>query len=576
MEIKKTMAQTDKREAYTRFGLLLGIVILLNIISYFFFVRFDLTKEKRYSISAPTKKLVENLSDKIVVTVYLEDGLPAGFMRLRSATKDMLQELATYSNGKITYQFVNPLEGAKTEEEKKKIYNELLAQGLTPTNLQVKTEKDYTEKVIFPGMIVNAGGQYIPIPLLENQIGYSPEQALNNSVILLEYKIAAALKKLSNTKPAHIAFLTGHGELSGAAVEDFAQTLQNARYAVSIVNLSGVKTDSIPAQNSLENVDVLIIAKPQTTFSEKDKWSIDQFVMKGGKVLWLVESLAADMDRLRTEGAFVAQDMQLGLDDMLFKYGVRINKDVVQDAQLCNPIPVIDQNTGQPMLFPWYYFPLLTPSASHAIGKNLDPVASYFSSSIDTLKNPEIKKSVLLSTGQYSRRLEAPVRISLADVKLKQDETVFNKKDIICGVALEGKFTSLYKNRKAFVETEIAQNQTGTIEQGIQNKMIVLADGDILKNEIRKDGVVLPLGFNQYTQQTLQNKDFLLNSIEYLLDDNGLIETRNKEIKLRLLDKKKVQNEKGIWQIINTVLPLLLVFLFGVFYQYRRKRKYAR
>ncbi len=572
--------KSEKYQSIFRIIILFLIILAINFIGNFIYKRFDLTKEKRYSLASPSISLLKKLNQRVLIKVYLDGDLPSGFLRLKNSTKDILQEFKAYSNNKIEFEFIDPFKNAKSDAEKKAIYEQLLDKGLLPTNLKLKSDESYTEKIIFPSLLVSIGESSVPVQLLENQIGYSPDQALNNSVILLEYKISNAIKKIVRRDAPMISFIQSYGSLPEKNLADIKSTLSKAKYRIETVDITAKRPtgtgDSVSNWIN-ELTDVLVIAKPQIPFSEKDKFRIDQFIMKGGKVLWLIDPMKADMDMLRSaEMMFTAQGVDLNLDDMLFRYGVRLNKNLLQDAQLNNPIPIIDQSNMQPMLFPWLYFPLLTPSANHPIGRNLDPIASYFSSSIDTIASIGIKKSILLTTSMYSRALPDPVRVHLSAIKEKPDFKYFKQRDIPVGVLLEGKFTSVFKNRLDYLFLQkLTENNIKVLENGVESKMIIIADGDIIKNDADESGQIYPLGYNQYTQQTMSNKDFVMNCIEYLVDNDGLIASRNKEIKLRLLDKAKIKEEKTKWQLINIIFPLGMIIAFGIFYAYRRRKKYA-
>jgi ABC-2 type transport system permease protein len=574
--------KSTKYNAIITFLILICIALIINFLASLLYTRVDLTAEKRYSLSSPTKKMIGNVKDKIYIKVYLEgNDLPSGFLRLRNSTKDILNEFKSLSGNKIKFEFIDPFAKASSDKEKKAIYESLVAKGLIPTNLKLKSDESYTEKILFPAMAISMGEVTIPVQILENQIGYQPEQALNNSIILLEYKIANAIKKISRRTSPSITFMQGYGTLPPQNVVDIQNTLKSASYKVDMVDITAqhasTTTDSVSNWINEDLTDVLVIAKPTMPFSEKDKFRIDQYIMKGGKVLWLIDPMAAEMDMLRNEQMmFMAQKRELNLDDMLFKYGVRLNPSLLQDAQYQNPIPIVDNSNGQPMLYPWLYFPLLSPNNGHSIGRNLDPVAGYFVSSIDTIQN-NIQKKVLLHTTAYSRALLDPVRVHLSAIKEKPDMKYFKQQNIPVGVLLEGKFTSLFKNRLDYVFlSQLEKNNIKVLEEGVASKMIVLADGDIIKNDVGSKGNVFPLGYNQYTEQTLSNKDFIVNCIEYLVDDDGLIESRNKEIKLRLLDRQKVKEQKIKYQLINTILPILFIVLLGMYWAWNRKKKFAK
>jgi len=559
--------------------MVLAIILLVNLIAAFIHRRFDLTSEKRYSLSDSTKKLLGGLKNKAFVKVYLEGDLQSSFLRLRNSTEDILKEMNSESGGKIQYEFINPVKNATNEDEKIKIYQEMAAKGLMPINLKLKTEDNYKEQVIFPTLEVNVNGKSWPVQILEQQIGYAPEEALNHSIISLEYKIANAIKKLTDNKTYTIGILQGHDEYIPSQLQDLNRLLAESRYQVNFYDVSKKQLSS--AGDSLgtwfpENIDLIIIARPLKEFSDVEKYRLDQYVMNGGKILWAIDAMDARMEYMRNESnMFVAQGIQLNLDDLLFNYGVRINKNLVQDAQQSAPIPIIDNSTKEPMLFPWLFHPLLTPSYTHPIGKNLDPIYGQYSSGIDLIQN-DIKKSVILSTSQYGRALPEPVRVHLASVNDKPDFKYFKQPNIPVAVLLEGKFPSLFRNRLDL--TFVKQLQAiGKEPKNIsrENKMIVISDGDILRNEVTSKGEVYPLGYEPYSHQTFANKDFVLNCIEYLIDPNNLLETRNKEIKVRMLDAKKIKLESTKWQFLNLLLPFGLVVVFGIIYHYVRKRKWT-
>lgn len=569
----------DKKTLWVRLAAVVAILTLVNLIASYIYMRFDMTTEKRYSLSPATKNLLSHLKSKAYIKVYLDGSLPSGFLRLRNSTEDVLKEMASASDGKIQYEFVNPVKNATTEEEKQNIYIELSQKGLLGTNLKVQGEDNYKEQIIFPCMLVSIDGKSFPINILEHQIGYSAEEKLNHSVIGLEYKIANAIKKMTDTKKYTIAVLQGHGEYIPDQVFDISRILEESKYQIQIVDVSQKMKSS--QGDSLgtwipPNTDLLIIARPTESFSEVEKYRIDQYVMHGGKILWALDAMDARTEYLKNaENLFMAKGYELNLDDLLFKYGVRINKNLVQDAQQSAPIPLIDNNSREPMLFPWIYTPLLTPSSGHAIGKNLDPVYSQYASSIDTIQN-EVKKYVILSTSQYGRALPEPVRVHLAAIKEKQDFKYFKQPYLPVGVLLEGKFPSLFKNRlgNEFVQQATVLGIQPKYES-VPTKMIVLADADIIRNDVSPKGEAFPIGYDPYSQQTFANRDFVLNCIEYLLDGNNLLEARNKEIKVRLLDAQKIKTEKTKWQVINLVVPCILILLFALIYQYIRRRRWT-
>ena len=569
----KTGKITNRADALIRLALLLGILLLVNIVATLYYFRLDLTTEKRYSISKPTINLVKNLKDVVTIKVYLDGDLNAGFTRLKQSTRNILTELRAYGGRKIEFEFIDPM-AIQNLDERKAVITDLLQRGLSPTNLTTKSKTESKQQLIFPGAIATFAGREMPIQLLESQIGYGPQEVLNHSEILLEYKFANAIKKLTQYQPPAIAFLEGHGELSELQTADIRQLLQSLQYEVKSLNLS--TNFNIPIKYS-----VAVIAKPTVPFSEKDKYKIDQFIMRGGKVLWLLDGTNASMDSLRTspDGQFVAGN-DFNLDDMLFKYGVRINTDVVQDINLCNSIPLIVGKMGnapQTEMFPWYYFPLLVSQNNHPIIRNLDPVASFFASSIDTIMNKGVNKTILLHTTQNAKAQLAPTRVHFGILQSKPNPAYYNQSELPVAVLLEGSFQSVFNNRLSpeFLAAGDSVAELKFKEQSNDSRMIVIADGDIIRNEVRSDSGAYPLGYYGYTKQQFANRDFVLNCIEYLADESGILETRNKEIKLRLLNGVKVQDEKLKWQIINLVLPISIIVLAGLAFGYWRRKKFA-
>lgn len=543
------------------------IVILVNYIGSFVFFRFDLTTEKRYSISEATREMLRGLEDVVFVRVYLSGDLPAGFARLRDATREMLDEFRAYSDSNIEYEFIDP-SGSPDEKTRTEVYQQLTKQGLQYTNLEYNEGDKVSEKIIFPGAIVSFLGRETPVQLLKSQMGASSEEMLNNSVQQLEYEIASSIRKLSHPGSQRIGFIEGHGELDSLDVADIARTLRED-FSVQRLKIEG-------KLSSLENLDAIIIAKPVSPFSEKDKFIVDQFLMKGGKIMLLVDGTVVSMDSLQQSSTTMALPLSVNLEDMLFKYGARVNSNLVMDLRSL-PIPVVTGYVGnQPKqeLFPWFFFPLVIPEGKHPIVNNLDALKTHFVSSIDTVGKPNIKKTFLLSTSKYSKIASAPTRVSLNILRDKPDEKQYRNGPEPIALLLEGEFESVFTNR---IPPQIEQDREIAFkEKSLRTKIIVAGDGDIIRNEVNKNrDKVLPLGFDKYTQREYANRDFILNSINFLLDKSGLIISRAKEFKLRLLDRQRIEKERLWWQIVNTVLPVFLVLLFGLIHNFLRRRKYS-
>ena len=559
------------------------IIILSNYIGSFVFERFDLTSENRYTLSETSEKLASNLDDIVYVKVYLEGEFPAGFKRLRDETKEMLDEFRAYSSGNIEYELINPSESSD-EKIRNEIYKQLYKQGLRPTDLNTKNEDGFSNQIIWPGAIFIYKGKEHPVQLLKSQIGASPESMLNSSIESLEYEIANAINNLTTINKPSVAFIEGHGELDKYETASIAESLAEF-YTVDRLSLDEklnslterVIVDSTKAFVVKIKYNVIIIAKPLDRFSEKNKFIIDQYIMYGGRVVWLIDPVFASMDSLQKADVSMAIPIDLNLDDQLFTYGVRINTNLIQDLQSA-PIPVITGMVGnQPKteMFPWFFFPLLTPANNHPIVNNLNAIKGEFVSSIDTIAKKGIRKTGLLKTSQNSKVTNAPTRISLGMLRFEPDPSQFNQGSQVAAVLLEGKFESVFKNR---ITPQIEKaNEINFKDESINNKMIVIADGDITKNHVNKrTNEYLALGFDRFTRQEFGNKDFMLNVVGFLCDDSGLMSVRSKKLKIRLLDKTVLKSDKFKWQLINTVLPIGLILLFGFAHYFDRKKRFTK
>ena len=552
------------------------IIILVNIIGSMVYHRFDLTHEGRYSLSKATKKLLSEIDDYIYIEVYLEGDFPAGIERLSLETKQILSEFKT-QNDFIQFTFINPTE-SKDNVTRNEILKQLYDKGLNPTNLQIKNGDSYTEKIIIPGAIVKFGANEIAVQLLKNQIASSPDQNLEQSIRELEYEFTNAIKQLRSSSKPSIAFLKGHGELDGLDIKDLRNTLTQ-QYSIDEIDLREFEVDSLGKPNlkkklkELKLKKLLLIAKPKSTFENLDKYFIDQYIMNGGKVIWMLDATNADMDSLSNKGSFIASTLRdLNLGDQLFKYGVRINSNLVEDISSSKiPVPTsFINNIPQWELLPWRYFPVSIPTLNHPITNNLNAVKFDFVSSIDTIKtNTEINKTVLLHTSPYSRLVNTPYEISLQKALEQPTQNDFNIQQAAIAVLLEGKFESLFKNR-----INKLSNELPFIKSSKPNRMLVISDGDIAQNQISR-GAALPLGYDNYEKRQYGNKDFILNAVDYLLEEDALIAVRTRELKMRLLDTQKINLERSFWQILNLLIPIILVITFGIFKQKKRKKKFT-
>lgn len=580
MEKTQSKQKSMKRNSLVQLVAGLLIIILANFIGSFLFTRFDLTAEKRYSLSPATKELLKGIDDIVFFRIYLDGDFPAGFKRLKNSTKEMLDEFRAY-NKNIQYEFINP-SASESEQERNDTYQLLIEKGLQPTDLQVNTKEGRKQQMIFPGALANYKSNEVPVELLNSQIGVPPEEVLNNSVQSLEFKLAGAIRSLTVVNKPSIAFIRGHGELENKYIYDIGQALSK-QYTVGVIGIGGqlsslTKRDSLSEDKTriVNKYDAIVIAKPDTALPEKDKFIIDQYIMRGDKVLWLIDPVKASMDSLEASDNTLGIAMDLNLEDMLFRYGVRINTDLVMDLNAM-PIPL---NTGQvgnqPKIdfFPWYYFPVITPTIDHPIVKNLNAIKMEFVSSIDTIRVPDVKKTILLKTSNYSRTISTPALITLSILEQEPDERAYVGPPKTVAVLLEGEFRSDYENR---IPPEIQFNKDiGFIAKSKPTRMIVVSDGDVIRNQLHfSQGYPMPLGCDQYTGETFGNKDFILNALDYLLDESGLISIRSRELKLRQLDMTKVNNNIIFWKTFNIGFPVLLVILFGVVRNYLRKKKFS-
>ena len=573
-----------KKNQIVSFLVTMVIVVVLNVIGSFVFTRFDLTSEKRYTLSPTTKDILNGLDDYVYFKVYLEGDFPAGFKKLRRETKEMLDEFRAYTKY-IDYEFINPSESGDAAE-RNDTYRQLYQAGLNPTNLVDKNSDGSTKQmVIWPGALVSyRNNTEIAIDLLENQLGQSPEDALNASMQNLEFRLIDAVKKVTRLQRPNIAFIQGHGELETQDVYDIVQTLAQ-NYNVDTVTING-RVDALIHRTQHEDKDVkafasydaIVIAKPTQPFDEKDKFLIDQYIMHGGKVLWLVEPVFATMDSLQSQESTVGIEQDLNLDDMLFKYGVRLNRDLLLDLT-CAALPIrTGQVGGQARLeyFRWYYFPLLQAASDHPMVRNMNAIKADFVSSMDaTTSADDIEQIPLLKTSDYTKVSGAPVFITLAMLRQTPDQRMFSTKCKTVAYLLKGTFTSLYANR---IPQEIMDDQaTDFMETSKPTAMIVVTDGDIIRNQIDiRTRQPLPLGFDQFTQITYANKEFIENCISYLVDGEGLVDIRSRELKVRLLDPTKVSKQRVTWQVVNTLVPIALIVILGFVMSLIRKVKYSR
>jgi ABC-2 type transport system permease protein len=553
---------------------LLVLLVAVNYLASQIHYRMDLTAEKRYTLSEPTKKLLRNLDDRVSISFFLDGEMPAPFKNLSNETKELLQEFRELGKTNIQLKFGRPGEGLNDTARINFINYITDTLGLKPTNVQVQASagESQEERLVYPGALISYKDNDIAVNLLEGQSMTGGYQTLNNAEALLEYRFASAIQKLTTDTVPVVGYLLGNGEPQTYNFYDLIEHTIRPRYGFSFVPIDSVPV--IPPE-----FDAIMIVKPTVPFNDDQKLKIDQYVMNGGKVIWMIDQLYAEMDSLqRSQSDFVAFDRGLNADDILFKYGVRINRDLVQDIK-CDKLPQVVGSFGdkpQVELIPWPYFPLLSSYSGHPISKNLDDVLSIFPNSIDTVKTEGIQKTILLATSSASRSLSTPAIVTLNSAKTREEVSSFTQKNIPVAVLLEGQFTSLYANRLAGAKADALARAGSPFRNSSTpgNKMIVISDADLVANVVSQKDGPLPMGENQYTQYKYANQDFIINCIEYLTNPSGILETRAKDYSLRLLDPKKVDSGKLQWQILNILVPMGMIILFGIVYQAVRRRKY--
>lgn len=563
-----------RRQLITETAIKAAILLLVGILSSFLYARFDLTADRRYSLSKPTKQMLQRIDDEILFRIYLDGDLPAGFKRLQNSVREMLDEFRAYGGENIQYEFIDPTENPN-QQTRERIFRELYQKGLDPTNLQVK-EKDgsSSQKLIFPGIMVSYGGRDVAVNILKNHVSASAEANLQTSIQSLEYDLTFAINQLLTPESPVIGFIRGHGELLPEQMDDMAYTLGK------FYTLRQVDADAgLTATDSAGRLTyrALVVAQPLGQFSDTEKFMIDQYVMAGGRVLWLIDYTTASIDSLSHGRDVKALPLELNLDDQLFNYGVRINSNLIQDMQ-CAVIPVNTALVGQPPQFtpaPWVFSPIVTPADGHPLTKNLDMIRIDFASSIDTVgNNANVEKTVLLAASDNCRTVPLPTQVDLSIIGNRIAPETFAHSGLIMGILLEGEFVSAYANRPLQVDGFSRQQFR---RQSAPTRMIVISDGDIIRNQFRQNGdqrEPLPLGYDRYTRQTFGNKEFLLNAINYLCGFDELMESRSKEFKLRMLNRAKITEQRTLWQVVNLGVPVSMILALGLIFNAVRKRRY--
>ena len=561
----------QKKIAWTRLALLTAALIVVNVLIQGVYWRIDLTGDKRFTISKPSKNILKRLDDKVYFRIFLAGDLPAEYRRLKVAISDMLDEYAAYSGHQVLYEFYNPFD----LDDEKAVNAELKSitqSGVIPRPIARTEMGELTQKVIIPGAIVSYKGREIPLNFLppSKALTENDVEVVNAAISTLEYKMSSAIARLMATRKKKVLFTEGHGELPRANIADMGITLQEAQYDVSFIDLR--EAVGIPPLT-----DLIIIAKPTQPFSEKDKFKIDQYIMHGGKVLWLVDGMKADLDSLAGKEEFLAMDLPLNLEDQLFEYGVRINKDLLLDKR-CNPLPLFSQNGKIKNYYPWYFFPIVFSNSRHPVVKHLDPVMMRFASTMDTIEVPEVKKTVLLASSNESTAWKTPVLVRLALARTPPLDEQFRSRDLPVAVLLEGRFRSLYENRIPEKTLRIYRDSLGLEfkSRSADNKMIIVSDGDVIRNEYTREGKIIPLGQYRFNPKAyFGNRDFLMNCVDYLTDEYGLIETRSKDFKVHPLNTEVLRKSLWRWQLAVLAIPLISLLIFAFVYTLMRKKKYT-
>ncbi len=572
-----------KRKHLTQLLLNVIIVLLIGFVSSRVFFRLDLTSDKRYSINENTKNALQNLEDIVYIKVYLEGDLPASFEELRRSVLETLEEFRAYAGKNIEYEFINPAE-SEDQKTRNEIARQLVRKGLNPRTIRVEDKDGYNTKYLFPGAIIVYRNEEITLNFIDKKGSNARariEQLINGAQERLEYNFLNKIRTITRPFPKTIAFLHGHGELEREHSLSLARQLDEM-YAIKLIDIN----EHLFALRDTMSMkyDALIVAKPRNTFSEKDKFIIDQYVMHGGRILWLVDYVDIHMDSLAHTSSTQALPLQrkLNLNDMLFNYGVRINTGIIQDLRSA-PIPINTAAAGAEPQFtptPWVYFPVIAPRPTHPITTNVGPIKTEFTNPLDTVgQNAEVKKEILLKTSRYSRVISSPALIDLNIINEKPNPDFYSAGPQNVAVLLEGNFISTFQNRlvKEFTQNELFDFR----EKSKPTKMIVVSDGDVAKNPVvTRDGekTTLPLGADKWFEDINfnGNSHFLLNTVNYLTDDHELITLRGRKFQLRLLDRQRVRNEKGFWRAINIGLPILLMLIFGFTFNILRRMRYKK
>lgn len=551
-----------KIESLLRFGIIIMLLLIINVLAQDYFFRLDLTEDQRYTITEATENLLSGLDDVVYVDVYLEGDVPAGFKRLQRSIRETLEEFRNIGGANVQFNFIDPSE-AVSAEARNEFYQRLAAKGLQPTNIIDNEGGKKTEKIVVPGAVISYGGEERGVMLLRGNQAASPEEKLNQSVEGVEYALASTIQELAQEESFRVGWLTGHGELDSVRVSSIQEAIAE-KYLLEEVYL--------PTAENLSRYDALIMAKPTQPFSEQAKYKLDQYLLNGGRGLFFVDQVLVNMDSAGGAGT-LGIPLDLNLTDFFFNYGIRLNQNLVQDLS-SGAYPVVVGYMGnepQIQMMPWPFFPVLNNYGPHVIVRNLDATYGQFMSTIDTVISEGVSKVPLIFTSEYARTFAAPVRVSVNDLRRDLNPDQYNQGPLPVGFLLEGRFSSLYQNR--FLPEGVTND--GFLEAG-EARLITVADGDFIANELNfQTGEPYPLGFAPFTRQTFANQEFVMNALAYLTNEEGLILARNKEVSIRPLDPVQSEEEKIFWQVLNLGGPVLLIILLGILFNYFRRRRYT-
>ena len=565
------MMKTSVKKNIVSIVTLIAGLFLLNLLGSYFYKRFDLTQDKRFTLSEEAKEIIDPINSPVIVDVFLKGEFPPEFRRLQSETEQLLDEFSAY-NSNIKFKFINP-----TDKDSQQFQSQFEKFGLTPAQVSVTESGKQSTELVYPWALAHHNGKSVKIPLLKNQLGATSQERVNSSLQNLQYAFADGFKKLATEKSKKVAVLKGNGEYDDRYIADFFATLKDY-YFIAPFTLDSVSSNPERTLKSLNSFDLIVVAQPTIAFSDSEKYVLDQYIMNGGKSLWLLD--ATQMHADPSTGETFAFGMDLNLNDFFFKYGIRINPNLVKDVYSA-PIVLAsgEDNESQYNKYPWFFSPLSSSANNHPIVTNIEAVKFDYASAMDTLPN-NIKKTILLSSSPISKIVGLPSPIdfdeeipsNLQVVNEGPDPREFNAGEIPLAVLLEGSFSSVFKNR---IKPIKLNGELKNIDDGKTSKMVVISDGDVIKNQMQGNRP-LELGFDKMTNSFYGNKEFLLNTVNYLLDDSGLINIRTRQIAVPFLDPQKTAVERSKWQTLNLLLPLGLLSIFGLFFNYYRRRKYTR